>query len=202
MTRLLLLIFASLLGLTNSFGQVQPPDSIYNGWLANRARSIFQQVDHGQFFGTTTGYLQVVKGKDTIVLDFQASRTMLNIIKDSDQIYDNSTKKYSTQTTSGKTALTYEAYSLANGITLILNGENYSISNIDGACDMPIAGLTFNYCHEGNTEYLTLFAVEPLKLTTVKFLMRTKKLEYMEALKGAKTITVLSGSTVILTIRK
>ena len=201
MKRVLLLIFASLLGLCNSYGQV-PEDSIYNGWLANRARSIFQQVDHGKFFGTTTGYLQVVKGKDTLVLDFQSSKTTLTLTEDAGAAYDNSTKTYSTQTTSGKTTFTYEAYSLANGITLILNGEHYSISTIDGACDMPIAGLTFNYCHEGNTEYLTLFALEPLTLTTVNFLMRTKKLEYLEALKGAKTITVLPGSTVILTIRK
>jgi hypothetical protein len=201
MVRFLIILFASLLGLSNSYGQV-PEDSIYNGWLANRARSIFQQVDHGKFFGTTSGYLQVVKGKDTIVLDFHASRTTLTLTKDAGAAYDNSTKKYSTQTTSGKTALTYEAYSLANCITLILNGEHYSISTIDGACDMPINGLTFNYCHEGNIEYLTLFAEKPLKLTTVEFLMRTKKLEYLDALKAAKTITVLAGSTVIYTLKK
>ena len=135
MARLLLLLLTALLGLSNSYGQV-PEDSIYNGWLANRARSIFQQVDHGKFFGTTTGYLQVVKGKDTLVLDFQTSRTTLTLTKDAGAAYDNSTKKYSTQTTSGKTALTYEAYSLANGITLILNGEHYSTSTIDGAYDI------------------------------------------------------------------
>jgi hypothetical protein len=201
MNRLLLFLFVTLLHLSNSIGQI-PPDSIYNSWLANRARSIFQQVDHGKFFGTTTGYIQVAIGKDTIVLDFQSSQTTLELKKDDGPAYDNSTKRYSTKTTSGKTSFTYEVYSLANSITIVLNGEQYNISTIDGACDMPICGLTFNYCPEGNFEYLTLFAEKPLQLTTIEFLMRTKKMKYPDALKAARTITVLPGSTLILTMKK
>jgi len=201
MPRLLLFVFTTMLGLGNSIGQI-PSDSIYDGWLANRARSIFQQVDHGKFFGTTTGYIQVAVGKDTLVLDFQATKTSLDLIKDLGAAYDNSTKRYSTQTTSGKTSFTYEAYSLANSFTIVLNGERYNISTVDGACDMPIGGLTFNYCHDGNTEYLSLLATQPLRLTTTKYLMNTKNLEYLDALKTAKSITVLSGSTLILSIRK
>ena len=202
MTRLFFLLFASLLAVDNIFGQVPPPDSIYNGWLANRARSIFQQVDHGQFFGTTTGYLQVANGKDTLLLDFQESKTTLSLIKDKGAAYDNSTKKYSTQTTSGKTALAYEAYSLANSILIVLNGKHYLISTIDGACDMPINGLKFNYCHEGNTEYLTLFVEKPLQLTSVDYLLNSGKIDYQDAKKIAKKITILAGSTLILTMKK
>lgn len=202
MARLLLLLSATLLAVGNFFGQIPPPDSIYSRWLANRAMSIFQQVDHGQFFGVTTGYLQVSNDKDTLLLDFQGSKTTLSLIKDKGAAYDNSTKVYSTQTTSGKTTLTYEAYSLANSILIVLNGERYSISTIDGACDMPIAGLTFNYCHEGKTEYLALFAAKPVKLTTTKFLMETKKIDNLYASQLAKTLTIITGSTVILTITK
>ena len=201
MERFLLFVITTLVGLCNSFGQI-PPDSIYNSWLANRARSIFQQADNGKFFGTTNGYIQVARGKDTLLLDFLASQTTLTLIKDQGAAYDNSTKRYITKTTSGKTSFIYEVYSLANSFILVLNGEHYSISTIDGACDMPIGGLDFNYCHEGNTEYLTLFASKPIKLTTVEFLIRTKKLEYPDALKAAKSITVLSGSTLILTMIK
>jgi len=201
MTRALLLILATLFDLGNSFGQI-PDDSTYNSWWANKQKSIFQQIDYGKFFGTTTGYVQIANGKDTLVLDFQSSQTTLDIIKDSNDVYDNSTKKYSTQTTSGKTSFTYETYSFANIFTITLNGEQYNIGTIDGAADTPIQGLTFNYCHDGNTEYLTLFAAKPLHLTTTKFLMNTKKMKYLDAKKMAKTIAVLSGSTLIFEIRK
>jgi len=201
MARLLLFVFTTLLGFGSSFGQV-PDDCIYNGWLANRARSIFQQFDHGQFFGTTNGYIQVLDGTDTIVLDFQASKTTLSLIKEQGAAYDNCTKVYSTQTTSGKTRLTYEAYSLANSILIILNGKHYIISTIDGTCDMPIGGLTFNYRHKGNTEYLTLFTEKPLQLSSVDYLLSAKGMDYEEARKTAKTITVLAGSTLILTMKK
>ena len=93
-------------------------------------------------------------------------------------------------------------YSLANSFTIILNGEHYCISTIDGACDMPIGGLTFNYCHEGNTEYLILFAAKPLQLTTVDYLLNATKIDYQDAMKIAKKITILAGSTLILTMKK
>jgi hypothetical protein len=117
-------------------------------------------------------------------------------------MYDKSTKKYSTQTTSGKTTLTYEIYALANILTINLNGLTYRIGIIDGASDMPILGLNFNYCSENGTEFLTLFVTKPLELTTTRELMKQKNITYPEAQKLAKTITILSGSTLILTIKK
>lgn len=67
----------------------------------------------------TNGYIQLKNEKDTLVLDFQNSKTTLNVIHDPDEMYDKSTKEYSAQTTSGKTSLTYEIYALAN--ILVLN---------------------------------------------------------------------------------
>ncbi|MEI6899923.1 MAG: hypothetical protein WCL00_08595 [Bacteroidota bacterium] len=200
LTRVLLL-FIALLGFTNSYGQI-PNDSTYNSWWENKGRSIFHGVDHGKYFGTTTGYIQVVVGKDTLVLDFQSSKTILEIIRDTNEIYDNSTKKYSIWTTNGKTVFTYEIYALANIFTIILKGEKYNIGTIDGACDMPIPGLTFNYCHHWNSEYLTLYAEKSLNLTNIDSLMETKNLDFPEARKIAKTITLLPGSTLILLIRR
>ena len=48
--------------------------------MASRATSIFQKIDHGEFFGTTTGFIKIADGNDTVVLDFQGSQTKLGLI--------------------------------------------------------------------------------------------------------------------------
>lgn len=201
MKQVILILTLTLLKITNSFGQTFN-DSIYNSWWTNKNKSIFQSVYSGQFTGTTNGYLQLKNGKDTLVLDFQTSKTSLNIIHDPEEMYDKSTKKYSTQTTSGKTTLMYEVYAIANNLTINLNGLTYSIGTIDGASDTPIFGLTFNYCSDKTTEFLTLFVTKPIELTTTRELMEQKNINYPDAQKLAKTITLLPGSTLILTLNK
>ncbi len=179
-----------------------PNDSIYQSWWKNKESSIFNTIDSGQFVGKTTGYLQIdINGKN-LVLDFQNTETVLDIERDPNVVYDNSTKRYSTHTTTGKTNLIYETYALANILTVILNGEHYRIGTIDGACDMPVLGLSFNYCNEIDIEYLTLFVTKPLELATTMRLMQEKKISYPEAKKTAKRVTLLPGSTLILTIKK
>jgi len=200
--KLLIISILILYGLASVRGQTLN-DSIYNSWWTNKDRSIFKNVDSGNYSGTTTGYLQVVREQnDTLVLDFQTTMTTLEIEKDPHQVYDNSTKHYSTRTTSGKTVLSYDTYALANILTIVLNGQYYSIGTIDGASDMPIIGLSFNYCNEKYIEYLTLFVTNPLILTTTRHLMRTESKKYSDAKKSAKMLTLLPGSTLILTIRK
>jgi len=191
----------TLLPIINGFGQTVT-DSIYNSWWVNKDKSIFQTVDNGTFAGTTNGYIQLKNGKDTLVLDFQTSKTTLNIIHDPEEIYDKSTKKYSTKTTSKKSTLIYETYALANVLTITANGLAYSIGTIDGACDMPILGLSFNYCQENNIEYLTLFVTKSLQLTTTAYKFHYNNLSHKEASINEKRITVLPGSTLILTINK
>ncbi len=201
MKHIIHILTLTLLAVINSFGQTVT-DSIYNSWCANKHKSIFQTVDKGSFSGTTSGYIQIKNGNDTLVLDFQTSKTTLSVIHDPEEMYDKSTKNYSTQTTNGKTTLTYEVYSLANILTLNLNGSIYSVGIIDGASDTPIFGLNFNYCSEKTTEFLTLYVTKQLVLTTLRDLMRTQKISYPEAQKLAKAITILPGSTLILTINK
>ena len=130
------------------------------------------------------------------------SKTTLEVFHDPEEMYDKSTKNYSTQTTSGKTKLTYEIYALANILTINFNGLNYQIGIIDGASDTPILGLTFNYCTDKLTEFLTLYVTKPLVLTSTRDLMEKNKINYPEATKLTKTIIVLPGSTLIMTLKK
>jgi hypothetical protein len=143
-----------------------------------------------------------VKNKDTILLDFQTSPTTLGIIKIEDEVYDDNSKLYTTKTTSGKTTLQYESYMLANILTIALNDIQYSIGSFDGAADMPLYGLTFNYCHEKNIEYLSLFVTKPLRLTTSSNLFNKGNVSFKNASKNEKMITILPGSTLILMLNK
>lgn len=197
---LYILIFI-LLTLANVIGQTTT-DSIYNSWAKNKYNSIFQSVNSGTFLGTTTGYLQIVNNNDTLLLDFQTTTTTLKINKIEEPVYDDNTKIYLTQTTSGKTLVQYETFMLANVLTIVLNGVHYGVGVFDGASDTPIFGLTFNYCHEKNTEYLTLFVTKPLRLTSSAYLFNKGNISYKDASKDEKAITVLPGSTLILTIKK
>jgi hypothetical protein len=201
MKQTIYILTLTLLTLSNCIAQTVS-DSLYKNWWANKDNSIFQSVHSGQFSGTTTGYIQLVNNKDTLLLDFQSTKTTLAVSKITEPFYDDNTKVYSTQTTSGKTLLQYETFMLANVLTLVFNGVNYGIGVFDGASDTPIFGLTFNYSHEKNKEYLTLFVAKPLRLTTSAYLFNKGKMSYKDASKNEKSITVLAGSTLILTINK
>lgn len=201
MKQIIYILTLTFLAITNTFGQTVT-DSIYKSWWANKDNSLFQSVNSGQFFGKTTGYIQLVNNKDTLLLDFQSTKTTLTINKIEAPVYDDNTKVYSTQTTSGEAQVYYETFMLANVLTIALNGIHYRIGVFDGASDMPISGLTFNHCHEKNSEYLTLFVTKPLRLTTSAYLFNKGNISYQEARMNEKAITVLPGSTLILTIIK
>jgi hypothetical protein len=177
-------------------------DSIYKSWWTNKYNSIFQTINKGQFSGSTTGYIQLVDNIDTLLLDFQFTKTSLSIDKIKDPVYDDNTKIYLTQTTSGKTTFQYESFMMANVLTILFNGIHYGIGVFDGASDTPIPGLTFNYCHENNIEFLTLFVTIPLRLSTSAYLFNRGNSSYQEAEKNEKAITVLPGSTLIVIIKK
>jgi hypothetical protein len=201
MMKIIFIFLSTLISIVNVIGQI-PNDSIYASWWKNKNSSIFSSINTGKFYGNTYGYLQVERNDKTLVLDFQSTNTVLDIEIDSFEVYDNSTKKYSTTTTSGKTKLTYETYALGNILTIDLNSEQYMIGSTDGASDMPILGMTFNYCNEPNIEYLSLFVTKLLELTTTRQLMREKEINYLEAEKISRNVKLLPGSTLIFTIRK
>ncbi len=201
MRQIILVIIITLIIKISAFGQF-PNDSIYAGWWENKHSSIFNNIDSGSFSGITYGYLELEDNGNVLVLDFQSTETRLEIVKDPYQVYDNSTKKYSTKTTSGKTFLKYDTYALANVLTIVLNSNQYQIGIIDGACDLPIDGMSFNYCNETTIEYLTLYIEQPLYLTTTRQLMKEKNINYPAAKEIADKITLLPGSTLIFTINK
>lgn len=101
-----------------------------------------------------------------VILDFQGSSAVVEIIGDEteDEFLYGSRKDYKTTTTSGKTALKYSVLNTANEITITLAGEEYSITTIDGACDIQISGLDFYFKKEEETEYLILTAKKELVL--------------------------------------
>lgn len=197
----LYILILALLVATNNYGQ-SINDSIYKSWWANKSKSYFQTVDHGIFLGVADGYIQLKSGKDTVVLHFRTTKTILSVKHDPEEMYDKSTKQYSTQTNIGMATLSYEIYALANILTINLKGSSYSIGSIDGASDLPIRGLNFNYCSIKGKEFLTLFVTKPLELTNAMEIMKLKNINYLEAQKLATTILILPGSTLIFTINK
>lgn len=56
-------------------------------------RSIFQNLDNGCFNGTVNGILLIEKDQEhSMILDFQGSHATLNIVKDSNEVYNISTE--------------------------------------------------------------------------------------------------------------
>ncbi len=201
MRQLLYTLIFLLLTVSNVFSQTDK-DRVYSRIAENKNSSIFHSVNSGKFSGTTTGYLQLVKKKDTLLLDFQSTPTTLKMSKIEEPVYDDNIKVYSTQTTNGKAVVQYETFVQANVLTIVIDGVHYGVGVFDGASDTPISGLTFNYCHEKNTEYLTLFVTKPLRLTTSAYIFNKGNISYKDASKNEKKLIVLPGSTLILTIQK
>jgi hypothetical protein len=151
--------------------------------------SVFQNLESGNFSGTTNGILifKDSENKESL-LDFQGSFAKLEIEKDEDKVYDLSYKKYTGKTTSGKTTIKYETYAYANSLGIELNGEWFDLSLIDGACDLVINGLEYSYESGKSAEYLIIRI--------------TKEIELMNSYKNKvrKVIKLLPNSTIVFAI--
>lgn len=150
--------------------------------------SVFNGLTSGNRSGTANGVL-LVKGSDgrEIILDFQGSRMEFAAIPDEDEVYDTAVKTYTAYTTSGKSCIEYRTYAYANGIAVEYGGKRYELSGIDGACDMVVAGLSYQYMAEREAEYLilTVGVSVPLKSETNN--------EY---------ITLQKGSVIVLAVKR
>lgn len=123
----------------------------------NKFKSVFQNLKYGNFKGTINGILIVQDSKkQETLIDFQESSSQLNIEYDEEEIYDVSYKKYTGESTSGKTKVRYITYASSNSFTLELNKEHFQLSLIDGACDLIINGLEYSYASEKSTEFLII----------------------------------------------
>jgi hypothetical protein len=184
-TRNLIIILLTFMSFS-TFGQNDSSSIDGNGF-----DSVFQNLDSGNFSGTTNGIL-IVKDSENkeSLLDFQGSFAKLEIEKDEDEIYDLSYKKYTGKTTSGKTTIKYETYSYANSFGIELNGEWFDLSLIDGACDLVINGLEYSYESEKNAEFLIIRI--------------TKEIELMNNYKNKvrKVIKLLPNSTIVFAINR
>jgi hypothetical protein len=169
-----------------TFGQ---DDSSYID--GNGFDSVFQSLESGNFSGTINGILMVKDSENKeSLLDFQGSYAKLEIEKDEDEVYDVSYKKYSGQTTSGKTIIKYETYAFANSFGIEFIGEFYNLSLIDGACDLVIRGLEYYYESEKSTEYLIIRITKEIEL----------KNSYKN--KTRKVIKLLPNSTLVIAINR
>lgn len=153
--------------------------------------SLFQNLESGNFSGTTNGILIVRDSENNeSLLDFQGSYAKLEIEKDEYEVYDISYKKYTGKTTSGKTTIKYETYAFANSFGIELNGEWFNLSLIDGACDLVINGIEYSYESEKSAEYLIIRI--------------TKEIELMNNYKNEirKSIKLLPNSTLVFAIHR
>lgn len=159
--------------------------------------SIFQNMKEGEFKGTVNGVLFIeTPEKPELILDFQAGYSELNIIPDVHEMYDYSYKKYTGQTTSGKTKVYYSTYSSANKFSIELFTDVYTIGSHDGASDMVVNGINYTYKREKNCEYLVVLFEKDLTLDNFRWLIN-KDIEPKEARNMRKEIIVKANSVLV-----
>lgn len=169
--------------------------------------SVFQNLESGDFSGTTNGILVIenLNGSETI-LDFQGSLGKLEVEKDEHEVYDVSTKRYTGKTTSGRTEIRYETYARANSIGIYLADQWFELSAIDGACYMVLNGIEYYYIAEKSAEYLVINISKKLTLSNWQFLLRTEHTmepDNIDELKPKeKTIKILPSSTIVFAISR
>ncbi|MEN6352793.1 MAG: hypothetical protein ABFD02_05000 [Bacteroidales bacterium] len=169
--------------------------------------SVFQKLDTGCFKGSASGVLFIKNnGGVESILDFQGSYAQLRIIKDDDEVYDNSTKEYIGKTTSGLTEIKYQTYALANSLGIKFGEQWYELSFIDGACDIVINGLNYYYKAENTTEYLVIIIDRELVLDNWQCIIRTEHTMEPDNIKELeskrKEIKILPNSTIVFAINR
>jgi hypothetical protein len=156
--------------------------------LGTDYKSYFKNHKQGLFEGTVNGVVSILTtDNDTLLLDFQTGSAKLAIEHDPDEMYDVSIKNFVGFTTSGKTQITYLAYGISNEFHVYLKGERYVAGSTDGAADMVISGLKYNYFYENGTEFLSLYFDKEVKFN----LEKNKKISFK----------VLRGSTLVYSIK-
>lgn len=198
----LIMTFLSILCLQVSFGQSDEKYKEGEGF-----NSVFQEMENGEFSGTTNGVIFVeIENRNEIILDFQGSFGALKIEKDPDKVYDVSIKSYHGKTTSGKTEIKYETYAWANEIGIKLNEQWFELTAIDGASDMVLNGINYFYKKESKTEFLVIQIDKELTLSNWQYLIRTEHTmnpENVEELKEKeKEIKILPNSTLVFAINR
>ena len=93
---------------------------------------------------------------------------------DPDSVYDRSYKIYSAQF--ADCSIDYITYGLADKLSIVLDGKQYSLSCLDGGMDVHIKYLSHKYTRIGEREKLSVNITEDLPLTaTDKSVLLLKK---------------------------
>ena len=164
--------------------------------------SVFQNLEKGKFTGTVNGVLFIKDSQDKeIILDFQAGKSELNIVKDSTEMYDVSTKEYLGWTTSGKTKILYSTYADANKLSIELSSGVFKIGTHDGASDMVVNGINYHYKSELHTEYLVL-RIEKDRVLDNFWWHRHQGVLPKKAHELKKEIVIQANSVIVFAINK
>lgn len=196
-SKILLIIFFSFQFLIHG----QENDSLVNEHMFN---SVFQNLKEGSFKGTANGILLIEKNSKEILLDFQGSNLNLNIIADTNEVYDVSIKSYTAHTTSGMTKIKYQTYSMANQLAVFLNNQWFKTLGFDGGYDMNLSNLEYKYFKEINAEYLVIQIKKEIKLTNWFYLIEKyepqSELDLTKIKKKEEIVTVKPYSTIVFAI--
>ncbi len=169
--------------------------------------SAFRNKKAGIFTGTANGVLLFREsGEKNVILDFQGSASTLVLERDPHEMYDVSYKNYTAFTTSGKTKIEYRNYAMANKLIIFYGNQEFEVGVFDGAYDMVIDGLSYDYMIEKDTEYLILHVEKELMLSNRFFLL--KAINYnpdnieQEVVKKERFIYLQPGSAIVLAISR
>ena len=154
--------------------------------LGKPHNSKFKDYKEGNFEGTVNGVLSVKKEDGSaVIIDFQGSKAQLDVIHDPEEMYDVSTKQFTGFSTSGKTKIVYQFYQGANEFSIVLSNQTFSVGVMDGAHDLVILGLSYNYFQEKGMEYLSLYFEKNIQFSG----------------KGKSKVTIQKGSALVFAIK-
>jgi len=120
--------------------------------------SYFQNYKKGNFQGQVSGELNLVKSSgESKIINIDKENAILQIVPDSNEVYDVSKKDYFFINQKGNISIKYSTYASANAIALKIDNVLYELSLIDGACDLVIKQIEFVYKQNVKQEVLYLF---------------------------------------------
>ena len=162
-----------------------------NAWYKNGEgfKSEFQGLKTGNFKGYISGILRLdYKNGEKTISSFSADSAFLDIIQDTNNIYDVSFKNYSAK--NKELLLLYRTYGMANEIMITIENNEYYLSLIDGGCDLVIKGLGYEYVlTNDNYELLILHFESDVGLCSTKYY-------------SSPELFIKKGSTLIFWIKK
>jgi len=127
--------------------------------------SCFSSIKEGNFNGQINGIMNITHiNGDSLAFSFKSNNVLLSVTHDIDEVYDISAKMYKFQSNDRNLQIEYSTYASANSLKIQLNGETFLKGGIDGACDLVINGLSYEYTTIRNSEYLMLWFTKDVGL--------------------------------------